>query len=1175
MDIMDQLVSKSLQLAEELQHKITEHISSTEKSFHKKMQKLLENPKNKVMLIELLDRSFRCFDNSARFNEIEYILGKYGIADFFSAYEKFLLLAFLSAGKLAPNMSVPFFVNYIRNDTKAMVLDEERSKLDAHIIKRKGQNITLNVNLIGEEVLGEAESLYRMHKYEDALRSEHIEYISIKITTIFSQINIIDFEYSKSEVVKRLDELYTIAQESEKKNGKKKFINLDMEEFRDLELTVSAFMESVSKFDIEAGIVLQAYIPDSLKYLEKLHAFSKERVKSGKPAIKIRFVKGANMESEETIASQKGWELPTFSRKIDTDSNYNKMLNFVLEGDNYKYIRIGIASHNLFEIAYAYTRVYDKGAQESFTFEMLEGMSLQASYELSKMHKLILYAPVCNDEHFNNAIAYLVRRLDENTSEDNFMRYFFNLQVGSKNWETQKQLFLDSLENIAKLDNSTHRTQNRLAPQSGKSTYDHKEFTNESDTDFILSQNREWAQQIKAKYQNLPTLEIYPIAGEKLENAGMQKTEVFDHIQNKKIATVALANEEAITKALEIAKEDKSGFSKMDHKDIHKLISQVAQKVRERRGDLIGIAALEVGKTYAETDPEVSEAIDFLEFYPYSLKTLKEQNPNTHFSPKGIGVVIAPWNFPVGISIGTIAAPLAAGNRVIYKPSSLSSVTGYMLCECFWDAGIPRDALIYLPAKGSDISKYLLKDKSVCFSVLTGGEDTAYKMLEANPALLLSAETGGKNATIVSKMADRDQAIKNIIHSAFSNSGQKCSATSLLVLEEEVYNDENFKKTLIDATKSMAVGDPFVLKNKIGTLADKVNDKVQKAIDTKESYEEWLIAPSFENNNPYLMKPAIKYGTKEGDYTHKTELFVPILSVMCAKNLKHAISIVNSTGYGLTSALESLDEREWDEWIENIEAGNLYINKSTTGAIVLRQPFGGVKKSAIGFGRKVGIFNYITQFMDISQKDSDNNLLDTPIAKSLETLAQNGVNATEVKTIVNMAKSYAYHNKHEFETKKDYVNIRGEDNLFSYTKVHSIGYRISSTDTLTDIMGVIIGANTCKIPLVLSIDSRESNPHFAIVEQNLSKLGLNAQIRYESDKEFAEKISEFGRVRYFATPDRENSIYKASAMNAIIIASAKPLINGRFELLYYHHEKSVSISYHRYGNLGARALKKA
>ncbi|MCV3446563.1 proline dehydrogenase family protein, partial [Campylobacter lari] len=786
------MIQKALQLAEELQRKIESNISQSEKEFHAKMQKLLNNPKNKVMLIELLDRSFRCKDKSASFELIEHTLNKYGIADFFSAFEKFLLFSFLNFGKFAPTLSVPFFIKHLREDTKAMVLDANPSVLEPHMRKRKDEDkITLNVNLIGEEVLGEAESAYRMKKYEEALKTSYITYISIKITTIFSQINIIDFEYSKDEVVKRLDKLYALALEEEKKQGVSKFINLDMEEFRDLELTVEAFMESVAKYDIKAGIVLQAYLPDSYEYLKKLFAFSKERVLKGMKPIKIRFVKGANMESEETIASQRGWALPTFYKKIDTDSNYKKMLDFVLEGDNYKYINVGIASHNLFEIAYAYTRISQAGALSSFTFEMLEGMSLQCSYELSKMHDLILYAPVCDEAHFNNAIAYLVRRLDENTSEDNFMRYFFNLKINDKNWQTQKELFIKSLEGVASLDNSTHRTQDRNNETKAISSYESKEFKNEPDTDFILKANREWAKNIRTKYENLENYDVYPVAKEEIKNENLQVVEVKDKIKNRTIGKAHLAGQAEIRYALDVAKS--SNFSDLSHDEIYKILAKTAQLVRDRRGDLIGIAALEVGKTFLEIDPEVSEAIDFLEFYPHSLEKLKEQNPNTTFKAKGIGVVIAPWNFPVGISVGTIAAPLAAGNKVIYKPSSLSMLTGYMLCKCFWDAGIPKDALIFLPAKGSDISKYLLVDQSVKFSVLTGGEETAYAMLKANPTLLLSAETGGKNATIVSKFADRDSAIKNIIHSAFSNSGQKCSATSLLVLEEEVYNDEEFK----------------------------------------------------------------------------------------------------------------------------------------------------------------------------------------------------------------------------------------------------------------------------------------------------------------------------------------------------------------------------------------------
>ncbi|MCR8708075.1 bifunctional proline dehydrogenase/L-glutamate gamma-semialdehyde dehydrogenase [Campylobacter sp. RM5063] len=1165
------MIQKALQLAEELQRKIESNISQSEKEFHAKMQKLLNNPKNKVMLIELLDRSFRCKDKSASFELIEHTLNKYGIADFFSAFEKFLLFSFLNFGKFAPTLSVPFFIKHLREDTKAMVLDANPSVLEPHMRKRKDEDkITLNVNLIGEEVLGEAESAYRVKKYEEALKTSYITYISIKITTIFSQINIIDFEYSKDEVVKRLDKLYALALEEEKKQGVSKFINLDMEEFRDLELTVEAFMESIAKYNIKAGIVLQAYLPDSYEYLKKLFAFSKERVLKGMKPIKIRFVKGANMESEETIASQRGWALPTFYKKIDTDSNYKKMLDFVLEGDNYKYINVGIASHNLFEIAYAYTRISQAGALSSFTFEMLEGMSLQCSYELSKMHDLILYAPVCDEAHFNNAIAYLVRRLDENTSEDNFMRYFFNLKINDKNWQMQKELFIKSLEGVASLDNSTHRTQDRNNETKAISSYESKEFKNEPDTDFILKANREWAKNIRTKYENLENYDVYPVAKEEIKNENLQVIEVKDKIKNRTIGKAHLAGQKEIKYALDVAKS--SNFSDLSHDEIYKILAKTAQLVRDRRGDLIGIAALEVGKTFLEIDPEVSEAIDFLEFYPHSLEKLKEQNPNTTFKAKGIGVVIAPWNFPVGISVGTIAAPLAAGNKVIYKPSSLSMLTGYMLCKCFWDAGIPKDALIFLPAKGSDISKYLLVDQSVKFSVLTGGEETAYAMLKANPTLLLSAETGGKNATIVSKFADRDSAIKNIIHSAFSNSGQKCSATSLLVLEEEVYEDEEFKKTLVDAASSMAVGNPFVFKNKLGALADKPDVKLQKALDELAPYESWALKPKFVDDNPYLLTPGIKYGTKKGDFTHMNELFAPILTVMKAKDLKKAIDIVNSTGYGLTAGFESLDEREWEYFHTHIEAGNIYINKPTTGAIVLRQPFGGIKKSAIGFGRKVGIYNYITQFLDIEQSQADQNVLDNELVSNLNALSLdlNEKDKADFEVIKAMARSYAYHAKHEFASAKDYVNIRGEDNIFSYTKVKNIAYRVHKDDSLKDILGVILAASVLNIDLILSYDEHEK---IDLVQKINQKISSKTLFLKESKENFISKIADYERIRYFAPLDVNDEIFIKAASCAKIIANTKPLMNGRFELLLYHNEKALSISFHRYGNLGIRALK--
>ena len=1156
------MLDQSIALAAQLQKSLEAAMSSEEKRFHEKMEKLLRDPKNKVMLIELLDRCFRTSDARRSHEEISFILAKYGISDFFSTSEKLLLRCFLSLGKMAPKLSVPFFVDYLRKDTAAMVLDDNEAKLDAHIIKRKAEKITLNVNLIGEEVLGEGEAAHRIANYEKALRSEHIEYISIKITTIFSQINIIDYEYSKAEVVKRLDHLYALAAE-QKQKGKPKFINLDMEEFRDLELTVDAFMESLSKYDIHAGIVLQAYLPDSYEYLEKLIAFSKERVLAGKEPIKIRFVKGANMESEETIASLRGWTLPTFTKKIDTDSNYKKMLELVLSDENFKYIKVGIASHNLFELAHAITCVEAAGAHESFSYEMLEGMSLACSHEVAKARNLILYAPVCGKESFSNAIAYLVRRLDENTADDNFMRHFFNMKLGDKKWQEQEQLFKASLQQLGNFPQKSKRVQNRLSESFSAKT---ARFSNESDTDFIMPANREWAQKIKAKYNaaDFMAKSAPVVAGLECDDE-CPEMEVKSK-EGKLIGKSVLASKALAKTAVEAAK--KSTWNKTSLDERIAIFAKVAEKLREKRGDLIGIAALEVGKTFLETDPEISEAIDFVEYYASSLKNFAQEYKNTSFAPRGIAAVISPWNFPVGIPAGTIAGPLMSGNVVIFKPSSLATLTAAALCEVFYEAGLPRDALIYLPCSGEVMSECVIKDSAIDFCVFTGGEESAAKLLQARPNLILHAETGGKNATIVTKMADRDAAIKNVLHSAFSNSGQKCSATSLLILEDEVYEDENFKKTLKDAAASLAVGSPFDFKNKIGYLADKPSEKLKQAINKLEPHEEWLLKPSFVDNNEYAMTPGIKYGTKEGDFTHKTELFAPLLSVMRASSLDAAIDMVNATGYGLTGALESLDEREWEQYLSKIKVGNCYINKPSTGAIVLRQPFGGRGKSAIGFGRKAGFCNYLTSFVSLSESGADTMLRESGFSKELEELKnKNADKASALSVAKNMALSYSYHANDEFASRKDYVKLRGEDNFVVYDAVSSYAYRVSEADSVEDIYGVLLATNLLGIKLRLSYG--EKTPDLAFVLNNLGS--LKAEIHEESKASFANSLSFYERVRYTASGIDE--IHEAAAALCKVVNCYKPLQNGRFELLYYLEEQSQSICYHRYGNLGSRVLR--
>ncbi|WP_419763991.1 MAG: proline dehydrogenase family protein [Arcobacter sp.] len=1184
-----EIIDSAIQLAEKWQNRATELITDYEKEFHSKMQIMLANPKDKVLLIELMDQSFRCESNSRIADQILFLFDKYGLAKFFTSKDRILLWFFKNIGVYIPDVSVPLFVDQIRDDTKTVVLKGEDAPFNKHLKMRREEKTRVNVNLIGEVVLGEEEAQERIEKYLKALENPNIDYISIKISTIYSQINPLNFEGTVQVLVKKLTRIYEqaqkhpyIAPDGTKSN---KFINLDMEEYRDLDITVEVFKRTLDlpQFkDFYAGIVLQAYIPDSFLVQKDLCNWAKKRVENGGYPIKFRLVKGANMEMEETEASQKHWEMVTYTDKSDTDSNYKRMIRYALDPENAKYMHVGTGSHNLFEQAFAVILAEVNKTAEYHTIEMLEGMSDSARLAIREISKNpILYGPTASKEQFTNAIAYLVRRLDENTGPDNFIRYSFGLRVGSKDWNMQKELFIKSFENEKTSFVGSKRTQNRLEEKwdnFNHSSYDTKEYHAEADTDFILPKNQEWAKNIINKWQFSKDTEhkITPIVigGEDISEdrkvvEALDKSQAKDGVLAGKFAN---ANADDLKKAVEVAREDKDGWRSLTHEQRHAALKLAAIKVRERRDDLIGVAAAEVGKVFTETDVEVSEAVDFLEFYPYSADYF-DKYQNLEFTGKGVGVVVPPWNFPVAIPLGGVAATLAAGNTVIIKPASVAALTAYEMCKCFWDAGISKNVLQFVPCPGALAGEHLIANKDVDFVILTGGEDTAASMLKTRPDLMLSAETGGKDATIVTNMADREQAVKNVCLSAFNNSGQKCSATSLLVLEEEVYNDESFKKALLDTAKSMNVGSVWDFKNRIGTLANPVSGNLKKAISELEGNEKWLLAPEYAENNEYMLKPAIKWDVDEGNFIHMNELFGPVLAVIKAKDLKHAVKIVNDTGYGLTSGIESLDEREVSYWRENLKAGNLYINRGTTGAIVIRQPFGGMGKSAIGAGRKVGIFNYITQFVNFKETSLPNvkRVYNNELTSFIADCKSSKNNKEDFEKLEVALQSYLENYENEFSQEKDYCEVRGEDNHFRYLPLKNVAIRVSSDDSIFEAVARILAAIVSGVEFKVSVNNNKLVKSF-LEEATILFKGNNILVE-ENDEKFLKTISSFDRIIYSNISKVPTIAFEESAKSLTFIVRQPVMMEGRLELLNYFIEQSISHSFHRYGNIGAREIK--
>ncbi|MDR1373075.1 MAG: proline dehydrogenase family protein [Dysgonamonadaceae bacterium] len=449
--------------------KAESELTPNEVKEQKKFASLVQTPEYKTFLTTMLDESSQIRDNSKLSARVREIIKKYGIPDFFSRSDRFLIKLYMAGGYLFPSIAMPIFKYKLRKETDKIIISEERPRLTQHLAGRWQSNIGQNVNLLGEVVLGDGEARHRYEHYLEALEMPDINYISIKLSGIYAQIKSLAYEQNKRELIEMVATIYRKAMQNPytDKNGKQtcKFVNLDMEEYKDMELTYDVFIETLShpEFkDYTAGIVVQAYLPDAESNFSRLLEFAKKRVAEGGAPIKMRLVKGCNLQMESIVSSMKGWECPVLRSKIEVDANYMHILDLALIPENTKVLNIGIASHNFFTIAYAHLLCEQNNVTEGITFEMLEGMANHLPRVMRKLEKnIILYTPVVKAQNFLNAVSYLVRRLDENTGKENFLTHSFNLKLDSAEWNFLRKQFEDAYKLKDKTTTEPFRIQDR------------------------------------------------------------------------------------------------------------------------------------------------------------------------------------------------------------------------------------------------------------------------------------------------------------------------------------------------------------------------------------------------------------------------------------------------------------------------------------------------------------------------------------------------------------------------------------------------------------------------------------------------------------------------------------------------------------------------------------------
>lgn len=1199
-----ELKASAPKLAEEIQNLANQQIWGTEKRQAEEFARMVKDPHSRAVFMTLTDQVFRLSKDTSILQKFIQILQQHGVPAFFGNWDQIMLKALKLSGPFIPNFLSPPIVwaimEVMRYKTRNVILQGEQKNLQRYFLQCQKENLKININRLGDMVLGEEEAQKHLADYINGLRNPNVSCISVKISTLYSQVDNVAHQHTVSMVTERLKKLLYVANNEEQKSGIQKLVYLDMEEYKDLTLTVDVFkrfLENPELNHFPLGIALQAYIPDSFGYQQELTRLAKHRKANGGDPIRIRIVKGANMEMEKCIASINGWDQAPYSTKLETDANFKRMVAYAFQNDNLEAVKIGIGTHNIFEIAFAKNLQTIKNLNPAnIEFEMLEGIANHTRRSVQKLlGPVLIYSPIASKEEFLNAIAYLVRRLMENTDKENFLSHSFNLDVGTPAWNEEKSKFLDALEHMPNLELPFPRhKQDRMKNQETlpEKTGSVEIFLPDCPTNFSLPANQIWLESEIFNDNNFEeTLVPLEIAGNKITGE-RQLLLCHDLSQpDKIIARFPAANSEDINNAIRFSFDSEICQWDKDEGLRQKILEKVALGISNNRASLITCAAKNVAKGIADLDAEVSEAIDFTKYYPRAMKYFRDNYPHVDLEKKGVVLVVSPWNFPIAIPTGGIVAALATGNRVIIKPSPYSLLATSEVVKLFWQAGVPAPALQFIPCEDKD-AHLLTHNQKISQVIFTGSANTADKILTGRPDLDFSGETSGKNVLIITDTADKELAIKHLVESAFGYNGQKCSAASIAILTQEVFADPKFKRQLKDAVESLPVGGlNSQPQNKITPLITSSKPDLLRALTQLEPGEQWLVKPKkYPLDN--LWSPGVKWDVQPGSFTHLTEFFGPVLGIIKANDLEHGCHLANQTEYGLTAGLHSLDDAEIQYFLETIQAGNLYVNNKTTGAIVGRQPFGGIKNSRRGAGGKAGGINYILQFMKTSEKkdpvETTKPFSSSPIDSlmdlwqrtdwvSEETYPQF---LNEIQRALKGATSCLYQYSNYF-SKEQRLSISqqvlGQENIFRYRKVGNYTMRVHPEDLISDILlrllaGVIAGND---ISISIPASMRDNNVTGFLKSHFLQPITYSLSI--ESDDELRAHIlsNRIDRLAYTHPEKVPENIYHAAVQVNLPIIRQKPLMEGRFLMLEQFNEQCITYTYHRYGNLGLKQFETA
>lgn len=1158
------IVHDSTELASLLMKSANLLLPKKEKKRMKLVKNEMESLNTKAFIFESLDLLFRIESNTRAAEEIPKIVARCGIPDAFTPINKFKVYILNLICKNFPNFAIPLTKKIIKYNFSHLIYSGESQELEKFFKTKKQESSLYNIVHVKEDSIGEKDVKEQVKSYLYYLSNPNIDYISIKLSTISSKIKVNSPESSLESILPNLRKIFKAAKDA---YPSPKFVNIDMESYKYFAPAIAAFKKVLEEDEFKnfyAGITLQSYLPNSFPILKTLTKWAINRTKAGGSPIKISIAKGAYLSKEQVVASEKGWPQAPYLDKISTDANLKRMIDYSFTKERAQSVHICICTHNVFDIAYSLILKTIRMVDPFVEFHMFEGRTSHIRSALEKiLNKPVrIYFPVFLEENFTDTVYFLQRRLEESSGSDNFLRYVADLSPGNDLWENLETAFINSIEKIPLLSSSTRRSFGKKSVPLTASFYG--AFENEPDTDFTLPSKIYWQDKILKKAKDFSEIKIPCVISGKEIFSDETKTIFSPSDTFKPIYTFSLASEDEVKLAIKTASESQDRWTNIPLDERRKIIAKTSSFLREKRGEFIEMIMVDTAKTFTLADSEISEAIDMIEYYQSRIAKIVKMS-DLEISPKGTIFVSSGRAFPYCSALGGIIAALITGNCVIFKPPPTSVLSAWQLVNILWNAGVPKEVLQFLSCTDEIAQNIILKDNRISSVILSGTAQTGEKFLSANPFLDLSVASEGKNIMIITALSDRALAIKNLVTSAFSFSGQQYSSTSIAILEEEVYNDPLFRKNLLDATLNLKVGPIWSSDTDIGPMMHIPGEDLLNELTTLHGEEKWLLKPVQDSQNPLLFSPGIKLGITRSSNLYNNFLPGPILGLMRAKNFSHALKLANGTSYGLCASLQSLDEEEFSRWKHSIEAGNLYVNHYTTKAITRRNPFGGCKKSSYGIGFKTGGPNYLLRCLNLKQNSlpKEKKPVDDKVNALTPFLEKIDLSAEELGLWYASIANYSYWWQ-RLKIFRDPAKIVGQDNFYGYTPLDFISVRVTENSYPLDILRICAGCLTCKTPFELSFDLSETKG------LDWNWLNFLFKVVNESEEDYIKRSLEINTKKVRLSTKAPDKLRKALVSSFCYINDLPVIANGRIELHNYVREVSICKNYHRYGNLGTR-----